>query len=153
MQSRSSNSSLSASLTSPQDNNLPQLSYEQANLLRTLREQLRDMRPPLAGKFDAILILFQTLKNDEPVMATLLRYYRQHPDVIALGQQLSGLVGHFADALESTNIHYRIDPGSLQFEHLQTCFDGLGVCVPNKRGALFSKPPRNQLPCVPATRH
>ena len=128
MQSRSS----SASLITTGNDDLPQLSYEQTNLLRTLREQLRELRPPLASKFDAILILFQTLKNDEPVMAMLLRYYRQHPDVIRLGDQLSTFVEHFAGALESTNVHYRIDPGSLQFEHLQTCFDGLGVCVPNK---------------------
>ena len=141
MRSRSSSSSLSTSLTSPQDDKLPQLSYEQTNLLRTLREQLRELRPPLASKFDAILILFQTLKNDEPVMATLLRYYRRHPDVIRLSDQLSTFVEHFGDALKSANVHYRIDPGSLQFEHLQTCFDGLGVCVPNKRGALLSKPP------------
>jgi hypothetical protein len=95
-----------------------------------------------------ILNLFNSLKDSEGLLRTLLRDYPQQQDVIRLQSKLTSFVHHFGHALQTTNTHQQIPLNSLQHDDLQACFQGLSACLPVGCTPLFSRPahPQSQQP-------
>ena len=120
------------------------ISSVQTQQLKVLINQLDQLQPPLSSKLTGILNLFNSLKDSEGLLRTLLRYYPQQQDVIRLQSKLTSFVHHFGHALQTTNTHQQIPLNSLQHDDLQACFQGLSACLPVGCTPLFSRPAHSQ---------
>ncbi|MFN5352822.1 MAG: hypothetical protein ACK5BB_02365, partial [Burkholderiaceae bacterium] len=116
------------------------ISSVQTQQLKVLINQLDQLQPPLSSKLTGILNLFNSLKDSEGLLRTLLRDYPQQQDVIRLQSKLTSFVHHFGHALQTTNTHQQIPLNSLQHDDLQACFQGLSACLPVGCTPLFSRP-------------
>ncbi len=120
------------------------ISSAQTQQLKVLINQLDQLQPPLSSKLTGILNLFNSLKDSEGLLRTLLRDYPQQQDVIRLQSKLTSFVHHFGHALQTTNTHQQIPLNSLQHDDLQACFQGLSACLPVGCTPLFSRPAHPQ---------
>ena len=108
-----------------------------AQLLRALRGQIDDIKPPLGQQLGAIVAVFATLKKNENDIKNLLRYYPNAPELAQCKNSLSRLISHFQIALAASGPSTRLDPQSFTNGQIQIICQGLAVCAPSTGGLLF----------------